>query len=96
MITTGNVQSSAGKNNNINSKNIHKLLQQDTSANISNMADPSLSTELPDKHLSLQMETLPEGFQRSDFLLDKGAIDMIIDRREMRNEISGLLFKLSG
>ena len=41
-------------------------------------------------------ETLPEGFQRSDFLLDKGAIDMIIDRREMRNEISGLLFKLSG
>ena len=62
MITTGNVQSSAGKNNNINSKNIHKLLQQDTSANISNMADPSLSTELPDKHLSLQMETLPESF----------------------------------
>ena len=60
MITTGNVQSSAGKNNNINSKNIHKLLQQDTSANISK--DPSLSTELPDKHLSLQMETLPEGF----------------------------------
>ena len=60
MITTGNVQSSAGKNNNVNSKNIHKLLQQDTSANISN--DPSLSTELPDKHLSLQMETLPEGF----------------------------------
>ena len=60
MITTGNVQSSAGKNNNINSKNIHKLLQQDTSANIS--SDPSLSTELPDKHLSLQMETLPEGF----------------------------------
>ena len=41
-------------------------------------------------------ETLPEGFQRSDFLLDKGAIDMIVDRREMRNEISGLLFKLSG
>ena len=41
-------------------------------------------------------ETLPEGFQRSDFLLDKGAIDMIIDRREMRNQISGLLFKLSG
>ena len=41
-------------------------------------------------------ETLPEGFQRSDFLLDKGAIDMIIDRREMRNEISELLFKLLG
>ena len=41
-------------------------------------------------------ETLPEGFQRSDFLLDKGAIDMIVDRREMRNEISELLFKLLG
>ena len=62
MITIGNEQSNAGKNNNMNSKNIHKLLQQDTSANISSMADPSLSTELPDKHLSLQMETLPEGF----------------------------------
>ena len=62
MITIGNEQSNAGKNNNMNSKNIHKLLQQDTSANNSSMADPSLSTELPDKHLSLQMETLPEGF----------------------------------
>ena len=62
MITIGNEQSNAGKNNNMNSKNVHKLLQQDTSANISSMADPSLSTELPDKHLSLQMETLPEGF----------------------------------
>ena len=62
MITIGNEQSNAGKNNNMNSKNIHKLLQQDTSANISSMTDPSLSTELPDKHLSLQMETLPEGF----------------------------------
>jgi len=41
-------------------------------------------------------ETLPEGFQRSDFLLEKGAIDMIVDRREMRDEISGLLFKLLG
>jgi len=62
LITIGNEQSNAGKNNNMNSKNIHKLLQQDTSENISSMADPSLSTELPDKHLSLQMETLPEGF----------------------------------
>ena len=41
-------------------------------------------------------ETLPDDFQRSDFLLDKGAIDMIVDRREMRNEISELLFKLLG
>jgi acetyl-CoA carboxylase carboxyl transferase subunit beta len=36
-------------------------------------------------------EKLPEGFQRSEFLLDKGAIDMIIDRREMRDRIANLL-----
>jgi len=41
-------------------------------------------------------EILPEDFQRSDFLLEKGAIDMIVDRREMRNKISGLLFNLLG
>jgi acetyl-CoA carboxylase carboxyl transferase subunit beta len=36
-------------------------------------------------------ETLPEGFQRSEFLLQKGAIDMIVDRRNMRDEVSALL-----
>ena len=36
-------------------------------------------------------ETLPEGFQRSEFLLEKGAIDMIVDRREMRQTISTLI-----
>ncbi len=36
-------------------------------------------------------EKLPEGFQRSEFLLEKGAIDMIIDRREMRDRIANLL-----
>jgi acetyl-CoA carboxylase carboxyl transferase subunit beta len=39
-------------------------------------------------------ETLPEGFQRSEFLLDHGALDMIVDRRHMRDEISALLAKL--
>ena len=39
-------------------------------------------------------ETLPEGFQRSEFLLEKGAIDMIVDRREMRDRIYGLLSKM--
>ena len=39
-------------------------------------------------------EKLPEGFQRSEFLLEKGAIDLIIDRREMRNRLAGLLAKL--
>lgn len=36
-------------------------------------------------------ETLPEGFQRAEFLLTHGAIDMIIDRREMRAKLSQLL-----
>ena len=36
-------------------------------------------------------ETLPEGFQRSEFLLEHGAIDMIVDRREMRSNIASLL-----
>ena len=36
-------------------------------------------------------ETLPEGFQRSEFLLDHGAIDMIIDRRHMKVEITNLI-----
>lgn len=36
-------------------------------------------------------EKLPEGFQRSEFLLQKGAIDMIVDRRKMRAELAQLL-----
>ncbi len=38
-------------------------------------------------------QTLPEGFQRSEFLLDHGAIDMIIDRRQMRAQVADLLAK---
>ncbi len=41
-------------------------------------------------------ETLPEGFQRSEFLLEHGGIDMITDRRELRDRISGLLAMLTG
>jgi acetyl-CoA carboxylase carboxyl transferase subunit beta len=36
-------------------------------------------------------ETLPEGFQRSEFLVEHGAIDLIIDRRELRDKIAALL-----
>ncbi len=36
-------------------------------------------------------EKLPEGFQRSEFLQEHGAIDMIVDRREMRDKISSIL-----
>jgi len=39
-------------------------------------------------------ETLPEGFQRAEFLLEKGALDMIIDRRRARDETAALLAKL--
>jgi acetyl-CoA carboxylase carboxyl transferase subunit beta len=36
-------------------------------------------------------ETLPEGFQRSEFLLDHGALDMIVDRRDLRDRIADLM-----
>ena len=36
-------------------------------------------------------ETLPEGFQRSEFLLEHGAIDLILDRRDLRDRIAALL-----
>jgi acetyl-CoA carboxylase carboxyl transferase subunit beta len=36
-------------------------------------------------------ETLPEGFQRAEFLLEHGAIDMIVDRRQMRDKLSSLI-----
>jgi acetyl-CoA carboxylase carboxyl transferase subunit beta len=41
-------------------------------------------------------ETLPEGFQRSEFLIEKGAIDMIVDRREMRDTLARVLAKFMG
>ncbi|WP_079433660.1 acetyl-CoA carboxylase, carboxyltransferase subunit beta [Zoogloea sp. LCSB751] len=40
-------------------------------------------------------ETLPEGFQRSEFLLEKGALDMIIDRRELRDRLPELITLLT-
>lgn len=39
-------------------------------------------------------EKLPEGFQRSEFLLEHGTLDMILHRKELRNRISSLLSKL--
>jgi acetyl-CoA carboxylase carboxyl transferase subunit beta len=41
-------------------------------------------------------ETLPEGFQRAEFLLEHGTVDLIIDRREMRARINLLLTALTG
>jgi acetyl-CoA carboxylase carboxyl transferase subunit beta len=40
-------------------------------------------------------ETLPEGFQRAEFLLEHGAIDMIVDRRQMRDRLASLLTMLA-
>ena len=39
-------------------------------------------------------QTLPEGFQRAEFLLDHGAIDMIVDRRDMRSKVANVLSTL--
>ena len=39
-------------------------------------------------------QTLPEGFQRSEFLLEKGAIDMIVDRREMKDKLAQIISML--
>jgi len=36
-------------------------------------------------------EKLPDGFQRAEFLLEKGAVDMIVDRRHMRERLAALL-----
>jgi len=38
---------------------------------------------------------LPEGFQRSEFLLEHGAIDMVVDRRDLRDRIASLVLMLS-
>jgi acetyl-CoA carboxylase carboxyl transferase subunit beta len=40
-------------------------------------------------------ETLPDGFQRAEFLLEKGAVDMIVDRREMRDKLASVLTMLT-
>jgi len=40
-------------------------------------------------------ETLPEGFQRSEFLVEHGAIDLIVDRREMRDKLASILATLT-
>jgi acetyl-CoA carboxylase carboxyl transferase subunit beta len=41
-------------------------------------------------------QKLPEGFQRAEFLLEKGAIDMIVDRRQLRDTLASLLAMLQG
>jgi acetyl-CoA carboxylase carboxyl transferase subunit beta len=40
-------------------------------------------------------EKLPDGFQRAEFLIEKGALDMIIDRRQLRDELPRMLTMLT-
>ena len=61
-----------------------------------NIAEPNALVGFtgPDVIKQTVRVNLPEGFQRSEFLLEHGAIDMIVDRRDMRNKISSILEKL--
>jgi len=58
-----------------------------------NMAEPNALIGFAGPRVIEQTvrETLPEGFQKSEFLLEHGDIDMIVDRREMRERISSVL-----
>jgi acetyl-CoA carboxylase carboxyl transferase subunit beta len=40
-------------------------------------------------------EKLPDGFQRAEFLMEKGALDLIVDRRQLRDELARLLALLT-
>ena len=62
-----------------------------------NIAEPSAQIGFAGPRVIEQTvrEKLPEGFQRSEFLLQKGAIDMIMDRRNLRDEIAAMLSLLS-
>ena len=61
-----------------------------------NIAEPNALVGFtgPDVIKQTVRVNLPEGFQRSEFLLEHGAVDMIVDRRDMRNKISSILEKL--
>jgi acetyl-CoA carboxylase carboxyl transferase subunit beta len=58
-----------------------------------NLAEPRALTGFAGPRVIQQTvrETLPEGFQRSEFLLEHGGLDMIVDRRDMRERIAQLL-----
>ncbi len=63
-----------------------------------NIAEPGAQIGFAGKRVIEQTvrETLPEGFQTSEFLLEHGAIDMIIDRREMRDRLASMLSIMTG
>jgi acetyl-CoA carboxylase carboxyl transferase subunit beta len=61
-----------------------------------NIAEPKATIGFAGKRVIQQTvkQELPKGFQSAEFLLEHGAIDMIVDRRQMRDRIHGLLAKL--
>ncbi|HEY8384906.1 MAG TPA: acetyl-CoA carboxylase carboxyl transferase subunit beta, partial [Porticoccaceae bacterium] len=63
-----------------------------------NIAEPSARAGFAGPNIIEQTirQKLPPGFQRSEFLLEHGAIDMIVPRVEMRDTIARLLSKLTG
>lgn len=63
-----------------------------------NIAEPGARSGFAGPNIIEQTirQKLPPGFQRSEFLLDHGAIDMIVHRNDMRDRVGGLLAKLTG
>lgn len=61
-----------------------------------NIAEPKATIGFAGKRVIQQTvkQELPKGFQSAEFLLEHGAVDMIVDRRKMRDRIHGLLAKL--
>jgi acetyl-CoA carboxylase carboxyl transferase subunit beta len=61
-----------------------------------NIAEPKATIGFAGKRVIQQTvkQELPKGFQSAEFLLEHGAVDMIVDRRQMRDRIHGLLAKL--
>ncbi len=62
-----------------------------------NIAEPNARAGFAGPNIIEQTirQTLPPGFQRSEFLLEKGAIDLIVDRNDMRDTVARLLAKLT-
>ena len=78
--TTGGVSASLGMLGDINIAEPHALI---------GFAGPRVIEQTV-------RQKLPEGFQRSEFLLEKGAVDMILDRRVLREEIAAMLRLITG
>ncbi|MDK9557760.1 acetyl-CoA carboxylase carboxyltransferase subunit beta [Marinobacter sp. M216] len=63
-----------------------------------NIAEPDARSgaSYPEVIQQVELEGLPDGFQGSQFLLERGAVDMILDRRQLRERIAHILAKFAG